>query len=177
VLELDELWSFVRCKAQVRWLWVALCRRTRQVAAYVFGDRSEETCRRLWERIPEDYRLALCYSDFWRAYQSVIPEEQHAPVEKGSGQTNHVERWRTLAAPEAYVAFGCGSPDNVLLIPFAEFQQWLEGMGTTQQEDRFYWHVVIYREDGRFVLHRRKEERIDLSRFLLAGREVTAIRT
>ncbi len=93
VLELDELWSFVRCKAQVRWLWIALCRRTRQVVAYVFGDRSEATCRRLWERIPEDYRLALCYSDFWKAYQNVIPEEQHVPVEKGSGQTNHVERW------------------------------------------------------------------------------------
>ncbi len=93
VLELDELWSFVRCKAEVRWLWIALCRRTRQVVAYVLGDRSEATCRRLWEKIPEDYRLALCYSDFWRAYQSVIPEEQHVPVEKGSGQTNHVERW------------------------------------------------------------------------------------
>ncbi len=93
VLELDELWSFVRCKAQVRWLWIALCRRTRQVIAYVLGDRSEQTCRRLWERIPEDYRLALCYSDFWQSYQNVIPEEQHAPVEKGSGQTNHVERW------------------------------------------------------------------------------------
>ncbi|MDQ3604685.1 MAG: IS1 family transposase, partial [Gemmatimonadota bacterium] len=86
-------WSFVRCKAQVRWLWIALCRRTRQGVACVVGDRSEQTCRRLWEKIPEDYRLALCYSDFWKAYQSVIPEEQHAPVEKSSGQTNHVERW------------------------------------------------------------------------------------
>ncbi len=76
----------------MRWLWVALCRRTRQVVAYVLGDRSEESCR-LWERIPEDYWLALCYSDFWQSYQSVLPEEQHAPVSKGSGQTNHVERW------------------------------------------------------------------------------------
>ncbi len=80
------------------------------------------------------------------------------------------------AAPEAYVAFGCGSPDAVLLIPFAEFREWLEGMGTTEREDRFYWHVVIYREEERFVLHRRKEEeRIDLSRYLLAGREETAV--
>ncbi|CAN5629245.1 hypothetical protein BH23GEM7_BH23GEM7_22050 [soil metagenome] len=37
--------------------------------------------------------MALCYSDFWQAYQSVIPEEQHAPVEKSSGETNHLERW------------------------------------------------------------------------------------
>lgn len=92
-MELDELWSFVGCKARVRWLWIALCRRTRQVVAYVFGDRSEATCRRLWERIPEDYRQALCYTDFWESYRSVVPEEQHEPVGKESGETNHVERW------------------------------------------------------------------------------------
>ncbi|HEV2132075.1 MAG TPA: IS1 family transposase [Longimicrobiaceae bacterium] len=48
---------------------------------------------RLWEKIPEDYRLALCYSDFRRSYQNVLPDEQHEPVGKESGQTNHVERW------------------------------------------------------------------------------------
>jgi hypothetical protein len=64
----------------------------------------------------------------------------------------------------------------VLLIPFAEFNEWLEGMGTTDSEDRFYWHVVIYREEGRFILHRRKgEERINLSRFLLAGQGAAAV--
>jgi transposase-like protein len=29
VLELDELWSFVGSKQQQRWVWLALCRRTR----------------------------------------------------------------------------------------------------------------------------------------------------
>jgi insertion element IS1 protein InsB len=33
ILELDELWSFVGSKAEQRWLWLALCRRTRQVVA------------------------------------------------------------------------------------------------------------------------------------------------
>ena len=40
LLELDELWSFVRTKRNQRWLWIALCRRTRQVVAYFSGDRS-----------------------------------------------------------------------------------------------------------------------------------------
>lgn len=93
MLELDERWSFVHSKARVRWLWIALCRRTRQVVAYAFGDRSEATCRRLWQRIPEDFRQVLCFSDFWEAYQKVIPEEQHEAVGKESGETNHVERW------------------------------------------------------------------------------------
>ncbi|MCA9900938.1 MAG: hypothetical protein KC433_22270 [Anaerolineales bacterium] len=40
VLELDELWSFVGKRQQKRWLWVALCRRTRQIVAFIIGDRS-----------------------------------------------------------------------------------------------------------------------------------------
>jgi len=47
-LELDELWSFVLKKANKRWIWIALCRQTRQVVAFVIGDRSAATCRRLW---------------------------------------------------------------------------------------------------------------------------------
>jgi insertion element IS1 protein InsB len=51
-LELDELWSFVLKKANRSWIWIALCRKTRQVVAYAIGDRSKETCLRLWEAIP-----------------------------------------------------------------------------------------------------------------------------
>jgi len=93
VLELDELWSFVLKKSQKRWIWLALCRRTRQIVAYVIGDRSEATCRKLWERIPESYRHCHTFSDFWEAYQNVFPEETHQAVGKESGQTSHVERW------------------------------------------------------------------------------------
>ena len=60
VLELDELWSFVLKKASKRWVWLALCRQTRQVVAFVIGDRSAQTCRRLWQAIPEAFRGAHC---------------------------------------------------------------------------------------------------------------------
>jgi insertion element IS1 protein InsB len=92
-LELDELWSFVLKRANKRWIWVALCRRTRQVVAYVIGDRSEATCQKLWSRIPDAYRNAHCYSDFWEAYNLVIPADQHTAVGKETGLTAHVERW------------------------------------------------------------------------------------
>jgi insertion element IS1 protein InsB len=92
-LELDELWSFVAKKTNQSWIWIALCRRTRQVVAYAIGDRSEVTCRRLWNAIPAAYRSGHCFTDFWAAYQAVIPEEQHTAVGKESGQTAHVERW------------------------------------------------------------------------------------
>jgi len=72
---------------------MALSRRTRQVVAYAIGDRSKVTCRKLWEAIPEAYRRAHCYSDFWKAYAAVIPAEQHTAVGVRSGQTVHVERF------------------------------------------------------------------------------------
>lgn len=92
-LELDELWSFVLRRANKRWIWIALCRATRQVVAYVVGDRSAATCRKLWERIPAAYRSAHCYTDFWEAYRSVVPAEQHTAAGKETGLTAHVERW------------------------------------------------------------------------------------
>jgi insertion element IS1 protein InsB len=92
-LELDELWSFVCKKANQRWIWFALCRKTRQIVAFVSGDRSEMTCRKLWQAIPQAYRSGTCYTDFWQAYQAVIPDEQHQPVGKETGETAHVERF------------------------------------------------------------------------------------
>lgn len=93
LLELDELWSFVLKKEEEVWIWVALCRRTRQIVAYAVGDRSKNTCLTLWNTIPETYRKGLCYTDFWKAYQAIIPEEQHTAVGKETGETAHVERW------------------------------------------------------------------------------------
>lgn len=93
VLELDELWSFVLKKTNKAWIWIALCRKTRQVVAYAIGDRSEKTCCILWEAIPEVYRSGHCYTDFCAAYHAVIPEEQHTAVGKETGETAHVERW------------------------------------------------------------------------------------
>ena len=69
------------------------CRRTRQVVAYAVGDRGVRTCRLLWERVPRGLRHALTFTDFWGAYQKVVPEGQHVACGKGSGQTNHVERF------------------------------------------------------------------------------------
>ncbi len=93
VLELDELWSFVLKKSEKRWVWIALCRRTRQVVAYYIGDRSAQSCRNLWKRIPPAYKKLHSYSDFWDAYQKVFSSKTHQSVGKESGETSHVERW------------------------------------------------------------------------------------
>ena len=93
VLELDELWSFVGHKQRKRWLWIALCRRTRQVVAFVIGDRSSRTCRKLWHRLPPAYRACHSFSDLWHAYEQLLSTGTHQLVGKESGETAHVERW------------------------------------------------------------------------------------
>jgi IS1 family transposase len=92
-LELDELRSFVLKRANKRWIWIALCRATRQVVAYVVGDRSAATCQKLRGHIPAAYRSSHCYTDFCEAYRWVVPAEQHTAAGKESGLTAHVERW------------------------------------------------------------------------------------
>jgi len=54
ILEVDEIWSVVQKKEQTRWVWTAMCRRTRQIVAVVRGDRSTTTCLRLWKALPEE---------------------------------------------------------------------------------------------------------------------------
>jgi len=93
VLELDELWSFVGSKKNPVWIWVALCRRTRQVVAWTWGERDQITCEEVWAKVPPSYKSAFCYSDLLAAYQAVLDEKQHQACAKQEGQTNHIERF------------------------------------------------------------------------------------
>ena len=60
--------------------------------AYAIGDRTEATCRLLWQRIPAAYKTSLFFTDFLGSYAQVLPGGRHRAVGKESGQTNHVER-------------------------------------------------------------------------------------
>jgi len=79
-------------KQNATWIWLALNRENRQIVGYAVGDRDAATCRRLWESIPPEYRKGLIYTDFLESYFAVVPEEQHRPSAKDSGEINHVER-------------------------------------------------------------------------------------
>lgn len=70
-----------------------MCRRTRQIMAFAIGDRSTQTCQKLWMNIPKEYRGCLSYGDFWEAYQQVFLDDTHETVGKESGQVNYMERW------------------------------------------------------------------------------------
>ena len=93
VLEVDELWSFVLNKSQKRWIWLALCRRTRQIVAFYIGKRDKQAAQQLWQRVSYPYTLCPIYTDQYSAYQDIFPDGQHWAKDKKSGATAHIERW------------------------------------------------------------------------------------
>jgi len=67
---------------------------TRQVLAFYVGDRSRKSARKLWQRIPAEYRQQASFAtDDWEAYKGVIPPSRHRVCAKGTGQTNMIERF------------------------------------------------------------------------------------
>ena len=93
-LECDELWSFVGKKSNKQWVWLALDRDTREIVGVYIGRRDAAAAQALWDSLSQVCREhAVSYTDFWEAYQTVIPPERHHAVGKESGQTNHIERF------------------------------------------------------------------------------------
>jgi insertion element IS1 protein InsB len=92
-LSFSQYRSCVRKKDQTRWVWTAMCRRTRQIVAFVMGDRRKATCFQFWQAIPYEYKHCPTFSDFWHAYHYVFPAETHRCVGKETGETARLERW------------------------------------------------------------------------------------
>ena len=88
------MWSFVGNKQNKQWLWFALDQQTREIVGVYVGDRSRQSAKALWQSLPPVYRqCAVCYSDFWQAYEQVIPRQRHRAVGKETGQTSYIERF------------------------------------------------------------------------------------
>ena len=88
------MWSFAYSKENQLWLWLAICRRTKQVVSYFIGDRTTDSCFELWKNMPEDYRKCCTVSDLYDSYDLIFGgDPKHKSVPKGSGETNHIERF------------------------------------------------------------------------------------
>lgn len=81
ILELDELCG-VGCKKQKQQLQVALSCKTLQFVAYVIGDRSQKTCKKLYNKIPLSHKKCVSYSDFWKTYENIFDKDKHHSVGK-----------------------------------------------------------------------------------------------
>ena len=91
MIEVDEIFTFVKKKTQQIRIWIAQCRQTRQILSFFIGDGSMESCKRLWRKLPYEYLRCSSFSDFWRSY-NCLPAATHRTVGKGTGETAHIER-------------------------------------------------------------------------------------
>jgi insertion element IS1 protein InsB len=85
--ELDEMWSYVRSKANPRWLWHAIDHHTGQVLAYVFGRRQDTVFLEL-KALLEPFGITRYFTDGWGAYERHVEAEQHTV---GKAHTQKIE--------------------------------------------------------------------------------------
>lgn len=58
------------------------------------GLRDRGAARQLGSSLPGVYRqCAAVYTDFWEAYETVIPQRRHRAVGKEMGKTSYIERF------------------------------------------------------------------------------------
>jgi insertion element IS1 protein InsB len=86
--EMAEMWSFVGCKTNPRWLWHAIDHQTGMVLAYVFGRRQDEIFLKL-KALLAPFGLRYYYTDKWGAYTRHLDPEQHTVSKRG---TQKIER-------------------------------------------------------------------------------------
>lgn len=95
IVEYDEMWTFVGSKAKRAWLWIALCRRTKQVVAYHLGNRTKKSFEEFYLKVPANYAGCISHSDGFEAYSS-ISKYYHTKSKKKSGRTSQVEAFNNV---------------------------------------------------------------------------------
>ena len=88
------MWSFVYCKANKTWIWLAIDIETKEIVGVYIGSRDIKGAKGLWNSLPPVYRqCAVSYTDLWKSYSVVFPSKRHQAVGKETGKTNAIERF------------------------------------------------------------------------------------
>lgn len=73
--------------------------------------------------------------------------------------------------PSSYVSFGCGTPQNIIMIPLDKFMEFTQNMNqTTKPNGKSYWHVKIHKVGNKYEIEQplsSKEKRTDITEFSL----------
>jgi insertion element IS1 protein InsB len=82
------MWSFVQNKKNQRWLWLAIDHETREVLAFVFGERKDVVFKEL-KTLLEPFGITRFYSDDWGTYQRNLAGFEHIISKRN---TQRIER-------------------------------------------------------------------------------------
>lgn len=72
--EWDEFWSFVGKKANKRWTWYLIERKSGIILAWQNGNRSDAVLAQLLKKV-EHVPIWICHTDDWGAYSRLFPDE------------------------------------------------------------------------------------------------------
>jgi insertion element IS1 protein InsB len=75
VLELDEMWHYLKSKRRKLWIWQVLDRDTGQLLNWECGRRDKTPLKKLVDRLAR-WDVTFYCTDHWQVYAAVIPPER-----------------------------------------------------------------------------------------------------
>lgn len=67
---------------------------------------------------------------------------------------------------ESYCAYGCENSSKLFLIPISDMNELTEFLWTTENEERMYWHIVIFEDNNSFKLQvPKKDTYLDINKY------------
>jgi insertion element IS1 protein InsB len=139
VIELDEMWHYLKCKDNKVWIWKAFNRDTGKLIDWECGGRDEKTFRRLLTRL-QRWKVRLFCTDHYVVYdQALAPgihyqgKDQSVALERNHAQQRHwtaalrrrsIVVSRSMAMIERRVALfahlhvNCDAPPGMYRLPF-----------------------------------------------------------
>jgi insertion element IS1 protein InsB len=95
ILELDEMWHYVKQKRQKLWIWKALDQNTGQLLDWECGRRDKATLKKMVDRLAS-WDVKVYCTDQWGTYASVIPQDKLVQskttthvIERNHGRQRH----------------------------------------------------------------------------------------
>lgn len=88
VLELDEMWHYIRNKKNKLWIWKAFDRNSGHLIDWECGGRDKATLEKLKTRL-DALNVEMYYTDKWHVYETLLPASKHVQTKK---ETHGIER-------------------------------------------------------------------------------------
>jgi insertion element IS1 protein InsB len=76
IIEIDELYYFLKNKKRKRFVWLAVCRKTQRILAWQLGSRSRKTLSKLIHKI-EPISCQHYYTDEHISFRGLFPKEKY----------------------------------------------------------------------------------------------------
>jgi hypothetical protein len=147
-------------------------KKERKITPVKFRDACIERLQRhLKETLVRQTAAIYATPDGTTAVLSAISREYERANGAGYWFAFHPSQKEILESyKNAWVSFGCGSERQIIAIPLKEFVSWLTLFNKTELEERYYWHVRVWHEKGKWIFDAKGGEKdIDATRFLVTA--------